>query len=128
MSIHLSKSLVLKDSFSVPLNHARIGFDSIITIDSISGTSGQSGFPLSNIVVEQTFEKYKPESLPAEILIYAGSLSECNYIGLVGTGIGLIYVSYSTDGVSYNDIAQYDPLENSVTMGLFAPTVARYGK
>lgn len=126
MAIHLSKNLTLTDSIGVPLNHARIGYDSVITTDSLTGTEGQSGFPLSNIVVEQTFEKYKPATLPAIIFIDAGTLSECNYIGLVGTGIGLVTVSYSTDNLTYTDITTIDPLENSVSMGLFVPTLARY--
>lgn len=126
MSVYLSDNLVLTESIGKPLNHARIGYDSIITTDSISGTTGQAGYPLSNIVVEQTFEKYKPETTPAVIYIDAGSLAECNYIGLVGTGIGLVTVSYSTDNLTYADVTNLDPPASSVSMGLFTPKLARY--
>lgn len=128
MSVYLSESLVLSEALSVPLNHARIGYKSIITVGGLTGTEGQESFPLSNILVDQTFEKYKPVSLPAVIYVDAGSLQECDYIGIVGSGFGDVTMSYSTDGSTYTDVIGFSPTSKAVAMGLCDPVTARYWK
>lgn len=124
MAVFIGSGLAV--SPDTPLNHARIGYQSIITNAGLSGTPGRSGYPLSNIIVDQTFEKYKPASTPVTIDIDAGQAEECDYLGIVANGQGTVTLSYKIDAVNYEAAIEFTPASNSISLALFAPVVARY--
>lgn len=127
MAIYISSSLVASQTIEYPLTHARIGYESIATIDNVTGTAGLSGYPLSNVTNAATYEQYRPNASTATIDIDAGSAVTCDYVGIQQRNVTLVKIYYSTDDVSYTLVQEYNAgSNNGADMALFEETTARY--
>lgn len=127
MSIYISSSLVTSEFLSQPLTHARIGWQSIITTSNISGTSGVTGYPVSNVANPATYERYKPDSTTATINVDTGSSVECDYAAMQSKNVTNAKIYYSTDGVTYTLLHEANlGGKAGAGMVLFQVTTARY--
>lgn len=129
MSVIISSRFSLSEFSGLngqPLTHTRIGYQNLITEDNLSGTSGESDHPLSNIALDQTYETYKPASSNATIVVDTGTGSDVNYFGLAGRGMSAIKLEYSFNNSSWSTAVQTNDGSDVVTMGLFETITARY--
>ena len=127
MSIYISSALVLNQSLtSQPLTHARIGYQSVITLTGLTGTEGESGYPLSNVINPATFERYKPTTPSTCTLnIDAGGSVPVDYVGIQARGVTSVLVYSSLDGVTYTLAAEFNPTGAAI-MALFEEVTAQY--
>lgn len=128
--IHITQNLFLTANSGTiqPLTHARIGYQNLLTSTNIGGTSGIAPHYLTNIVIDQTFETYKPDTIDPEIDIDLGSAQPVNYFGLVGRSMGAIKLQYSLDNISFVDVLEINDGTEVISMGLFDEVTAQYWK
>lgn len=128
MAIYISSSLVTSTTeLEYPLTHARIGYQSIVTINNVSGTAGLSGYPITNLSNPATFEQYRPDGTTATINIDAGQSVTCDYVAMQQRNVTGVSIYYSTDDVTYTLLQDYNTGGiNGADMALFDETSARY--
>lgn len=132
MSVYLSKNLILREPEVVeqPLTHARIGYKTIVTRDNITGSSEAEAFPARNLANPATFERWRPTSMPADVVVDAGAPVEVDYVGIaahnVGTQDSAVTIDYSDDAVNWIAVISRSPSDNRALMLLFEPITARY--
>lgn len=131
MSAVISSALICSESnLAQPLNHARIGYKSILTASNITVSSQATDFPGIAVVNPATYERWKPTAIPATLTVDAGDSVDVDYIGIAAHTIGssecAVKVSYSFDSSSWVDIDEAKPGDNSTIMMIFGKTSARY--
>jgi hypothetical protein len=130
MTILISPNIVLSpvgDGLNgTPLTHARIGYQTFITEDMVTGSASIENFDVENIALDQTAETYKPSGSNAQIVIDAGTGVDVNYFGLTGRNMGGIKLEYSFNNSSWTTISEKNDGLDVVTMGLFETVLARY--
>ena len=131
MSVFISPAIVLNPSaYGEPLNHARIGYKTIVTRTNVSGTAAAAGFPVSAISNPATYERYKPVDLPATLTIDAGEPVECDYIGIaahtLGSGGCSFTVEHSPDNINWTEVSAVTPVTDQSLMAIFEPATRRY--
>lgn len=128
MSIYISSSLVATPGVvDYPLTHARIGYETIINFDTVTGTAGLVNYPLSNIYNPATFEEYRPDGTTATIDIFTNSEVDCDYMAMQQKGVTGVEIYYSNDGVAYTLLQDYNTGDqNGADMALFQLTTAPY--
>ena len=130
MSIVISQNLYLAaaSGSALPLTHARIGYQSHLTASVISSSeSGDTGYPLDNILTTQTFEVFKSTTTNGTVIsIDLLSAKAVDYIAMVGKNISTYLLYYSIDGITYTKISELNDSSKVSKMGLFEETTARY--
>lgn len=128
MSIYISSSLVLNPLLAdQPLTHARIGWKSIATTSNLTGTAGDTGFPLTSAINPATFERYKPVGGTSAVLnIDAGSAVDVDYLGLQHRGVSTVLFQSSDDDITYTTRANFNTGTDRSIMSLIEEVTARY--
>jgi hypothetical protein len=135
MSVIISPNLIINTSNNpslppFPLNHARIGIESILTNSNVTASSESSGFPASALSNPLTYDQWRPSSVPASVSVDNGSTVDVDYIGIAAHNLSsvgaVIDVEYSTDGVSWILLQELSPGDNGPIMLLFETITARY--
>lgn len=132
--IVVSPSLVAQsnivDGRGYPLNHARIGYQTLTRGAVITASSEDAMWPASALGNGLTYERWKPTSVPAWVQFDAGQPVECDYFGLAAHNLGTVgavfAVQYSDDGSSWSTVEAVQPADDKPVMLLFEPITARY--
>lgn len=111
MSVIISSAITTSTpDAAVPLSHARILWKNLITSSTLSGTAGQTDFPLSAIINPATYERYKPASMPAQIDFNITPGVAVNAVGIAAHNLATlgcsIKIEYSTGG-AYTTIDEF---------------------
>jgi len=113
-----------------PLTHARIGYKNIARDGTVSASSEQSNFPATAAENELTFERWKPDALPATWQVDFGSDTTVNYCGIAAHSLGengnQVEVEHSSDGNTWTTIDTFSPSDDSPIMVLFTDTSDQY--
>lgn len=124
---------VYLSSISVRQSHddrARIGYRSVLPAATLSGTSGQPGYPLSAITNPATYERYTPSAMPATIQADAGAAVAVDYIGIAAHTLGssgcTVYVESSPDATTWTTRLTLTPTDDTTLFGMFDSVSARY--
>lgn len=134
MSVIISPDLVVSTSSRTPpfpLNHARIGYKSILTENNVTASSQAAGFPASSLVNPLTYEQWRPTGNNATVTVDYGQTVDADYLG-IGGGHNLsnvdatLTIEWSIDGNSWTTLKQIKPGNNSPIMLLFNTLTARY--
>ena len=129
MTFVVSPSVVV-NSLSVPLTHARIGYDNFVPAATVTATSAEAVWPADSVQRENTFERWQPPSGNASITIDNGTAKSADYIGIavhtLGSSASTITVQYFDLTSGWTTIETVSPLENSAIMAIFAEVTARY--
>lgn len=123
MAIILVKNLVVDNIPEAPpfsLKHARIGYQSICTVNNITVTSERPLFEGINVVDPLTYNAWQPDSVPASLTCDAGTAVNVDYLGIGGHTLGdsnaTITIQHSTDGINWTNLAEYAPANNNPIM------------
>ena len=133
MSVIVNPDIVLGSSPLIPpypLNHARIGYKTILPLSEITATSEAAGFPASALANPLTYDQYRPDALDATVTIDRGQAVDVDYIGVGGHNLSdhgvVISFEYSTDGVTWSLLSSFSPANNTPLMLIFNTVTARY--
>lgn len=130
MPVVISQDLIISASSGAvqSLDHARIGYQSHLEDATLSASiSGDSGFPLNNVLSGQTFERYKSTSSgTTTITADLGSTKSANYLGIVGKNVVGIFLQYSLDNVTYIPVENFSDATKKAKLLLFSAISARY--
>jgi hypothetical protein len=116
---------------SVPMNHARIGYQSYVAAGTVTGTTEATNFEADATLNELTYDRWKPTALPATLTYDLGAAKTFDYIGIaahtIGTNGNSIVAEYSTDNVVWNSLGvNNSPSDDKAIMMLFVAVSARY--
>jgi len=131
--IVITDDYMLDPDIEAPVWHTRILSDNIARDGSVSASSnddteGHINAPAS----DQTFEWWRPNSMPAWWAVDAGSSADVDCVGIAVHDMQendvAVKVQYSSDGNSWNDVegAEAIPETESPVMILFKAQSARY--
>lgn len=115
----------LSDWDNLPLSHARIGYENVLT----ATTSGSTALTM---LTKNTYERFQPLTGTFTIKFQPDSDTEIDFIGLAAHnlathdgGISVLFQYATTVGGALTDIEEVTPTDNSAIMLLFDPiTVA----
>lgn len=134
MAVIISPNLVIPKKTTsppFPLNHPRIGYESIITENNITASSQAAGFPASSLANPLTYEQWRPESGTASITVDYGETVPADYLG-IGGGHNLsvvaatVKIEWSVDGDSWTTLKEFKPGNLRPVMLIFDTVEARY--
>lgn len=130
MAFVISPSVVV-NNLSVPLTHARIGYDNFVPGATVTGTTAEAAFPADAIKRQTTWERWKPTGTTNEdLLITPATSQDANYIGIAAHTLGssgaTVALAYSVDNVTFTTIETLSPADNSAIMILFTSVSAGY--
>jgi len=123
MSVHFTAGLLANPS--TPLTHARIGWQNRIRANNFTATTAEVGYPATNIVNPGTYERYRPTTSPAVIVLDSGSPKISDYMAVQTKNLTNVQVEYSDDGISYTSLFNEATTDNT-NMFLFNEVSARY--
>lgn len=128
--IHITQDLYLQPDFVETLNKARIGWQTVTFDATATADSEEVGFEADSVLNPLTYERWKPTSLPAELVIDAGEIADIDYIGIAAHTLrgNSVTLSYSDDDVTYTQIIDFVPGDNGAIMVLFDEVATRYIK
>lgn len=128
MSIYIHQDLINDESLAdQPLVNARICWQSVA--GSVSGTSGQSNFPVSSVLNPATYERYRPiGGLYAEIIIDCLTPKAVDYLAMQLSNVSLITVQCSSDSITWTNIQIINLSGDKVVLALFQEISFRYYK
>ncbi len=115
-----------------PLNHARILYESIATIDNAIGSSEAAGFPAVSAVNSDTYEYWKPVTMPATFTVDAGVAKDVDAVGIAAHSFATdnvtITIEYSTDGSTWSGVStgSFGAQDGTPVLALFDSVYARY--
>lgn len=125
MKLSLTNSVILQD-------RPHIGYKNIVDADNITATSTAAGFYVESLANGTTTERWKPNAIPASLIIDAGEQVDVQYIGIgahtIGNYANTVTVYYSNDGATYTKIADILPITNRAIMFCFDTITARFFK
>lgn len=132
--IRISDDLVIITKQSTlppfPLSHARIGYQSFVTEDSISASSQSALFPAAAVANTLTAEFWRPENPVASITFDLGAARDVDYIGIGGHDLSShqseVVFESSFDGVDWVVRNQFSPGDNLPIMLIFETLRARF--
>lgn len=117
---------------TVPLTHARIGYDNIVRTATLTASSEVAGRPASSLKIPFTYEKWQPASLPATITLDAGELVAVDYLGIAahtlksnGNAVKLEYLDQMQSPPVWTEILEFSPDSDDSLMALFDEVQAR---
>ena len=129
MTFVVSPSVVV-NSLSVPLTHARIGYDNFVPAATVTATSAEAVWPVDSVQRENTFERWQPTSGNGSITIDNGTEKPADYIGIaahtLGASSSTVTVEHSSDNSSWTTIETVSPADSSAIMVIFAEVTDRY--
>lgn len=131
MAVVISENLQISsyNGSVLPLSNARICYDSYLDDATITSTiTPDDGYPLDNIVNDQTFERCKSPYPALPIDIDLGSAKSVDYVACVGKSLEGVYVYYSYDGIDYEQISSLLDATKTAKMLIFESVLARYWK
>lgn len=113
-----------------PLNHARIGYQSIATAANVTATSEAAGFPASAATNDLTYDQWRPETLPASWTVDYGQTVDVDYLGIAAHTFAdnrcSVSIEYSTDGATWKTLKDMAPGDGSPIMLIFSTITARF--
>ncbi len=126
-----------------PGNNARIGIDSIFTLEAVASTDdGEDGFPNTAITNPLTYEAWRPklssyiddpvpDHIPATVLFDVGTGKPANYIGIAAHTLGStgtqVTLFGSVDGVGlYTPVVSFVPANDDPIMVYFDKVTYRF--
>lgn len=115
----------------MPMNHARIGYDSHIEAATVAASTETAGFEADATQNALTYDKWKPTAMPATLTYDLGSALPFSYIGIaahtLGTETATVVAEYSTDDISYTSLnVDVSPSSDRAIMLLFTEVTAQY--
>ena len=126
-AVYLSSSVYVPP---FPLNHARIGYKTILPDSTITATSEAAGFPASALSNPLTYDQFRPDSLPVTVLVDRGQAVDVDYIGIgahdMADHASVVTIEYSTDNATWTTLASFSPGDNTPIMLIFDTVTARY--
>ena len=129
MTFVVSPSVVV-NSLSVPLTHARIGYDNFVPAATVTSMSAEAIWPADSVQRENTFERWQPTSGESRITFDNGTAKPADYIGIaahtLGSSASTITVQYFDPSSGWITIETVSPSDNSALMVIFAEVTARY--
>ena len=129
MAIVISQNLQIAsyNGSVLPLTYARIGYQSYLDDATITtDETAIDGYPVSNMLNDQTFEKFKVDGNFTTIYADLGEAKSIDYLALVSKNSSAVVLRYSTDGVTYQDLTSILDASSATKMLLFETTLARY--
>lgn len=103
-----------------PGYHAHIGYQNYLAADMLSGTTGDAGFEMDNLLNELTYDQYRTSTLPAQINIDLQEPKDVSYVGLGAHNLadinGTASIEYSNDAVTYTPAGTFAPGDNNPLM------------
>lgn len=109
-----------------PLTHARIGWH-CYTATILSQSSAPTGYLADNAFNGTTYDRYKPTSSPAEIVLDLLAAKDVDYIATLTKNVTSIQILRSSDNITYTSIATLSSTDAS-NMILFDNVTYRYYK
>lgn len=124
MAVIISGNLVLGEAAEFPLTHARILYRSLWRDPNavVTASSSAIGFPASAAANENTYERWKPTSIPAtwEIDVQVGSQADAIGIAAHTLGSNAVTVTFEYwDGTQWVEEKQFIPSTDETIMILF---------
>lgn len=128
MSIYINQTLINNESLAdQPLTHARICWQSVT--GTITGTVGDTGFPLTSAFNPATYERYRPSGgVLSEIVIDCLTSANADYLAMQLSGSTSIALEASTDNTSWLPVHSATLNNDKVAMLLFQEISYRYFK
>lgn len=118
------------DGRGYPLNHARIGYQTLTRGAVVTASSEVAGWPASATANPMTYERWRPTAVPAWVSYDAGAAVEVDYLGIASHNLGssgaTIVLQYSANGSSWSTVETVEVADDRTIMLLFAPVTARY--
>jgi hypothetical protein len=116
----------------VTLKKGHIGYINYVTAETLTASSEAAGFEVDGLANPLTFDRWKPDEMDASIFVDFGTAKDFDYIGLASHTLATVQAvataSYSTDGITYIDIADVSVGDNKPIMMIFPTIKARYVK
>lgn len=118
------------DGRGYPLNHARIGYDTLTRGAAITSSSEEAGWPASSTGNSMTYERWRPTAVPAWVAYDAGADVEVDYLGIASHTLGssgaTFALEYSANGSDWTTVETVEAADDRAIMLLFEPITARY--
>lgn len=103
MSIIFTENIIL-NNLTQPLTHARIGWQNLARTGTVTGV-GQTGFPAEAAATSDTYQLWRPISLPATWSLDIGNAADVDYIGIAAHTLGStstsVFIEYSNDNSNW---------------------------
>lgn len=134
MAIILTQNLVTVTGAVVPvvpLNHARIGYQTWTRGVTPSVTGTAPGFFAGALSNSLTYEYWKPAHATTSTIQYDfGEAKYTDYVGIgahtLGDNATTVKIQYSQTGVGFGTVAEFTAEDNNAIMALFDGVLARY--
>ncbi|OZI21717.1 hypothetical protein CAL18_12380 [Bordetella genomosp. 7] len=118
------------DGRGYPLNHARIGYQTLTRNAVVTASSEAPAFPASATANPMTYERWRPAAVPAWVAYDAGEAVEVDYLGIashnLGTAGATFALEYSVNGTDWTTVETVEAADDLTIMLLFEPITARY--
>lgn len=112
------------------LCHARIGYQTMTRNATVAVSSSAAGFPADSLKNSMTYDRWRPESVPAYVAFNQADAVEVDYIGIAGHNLysvgAMITVQHSNNGVTWSTVAIMEPSRDGALMIQFEPVTAKY--
>lgn len=113
------------------LDHARIGYHNPARDLTAVASSEEDDFPADAAQRPDTYESWKPATMPATWAIDFGETVAIDYVGIAAHELGTkgctAKVQYSVDNAEWQDASdEATPADDSPMLLLFSPQAARY--
>lgn len=128
MSVFISPDLLLGEATEFPLTHARIGYRTLLRVDNISVSSAHPDHPGVNAVSVNTYQFWRPQSLPATLTVEVNEEEEVDYLGIARHTLAgcRVRLQSSVNGSDWVTHGEAHPDDNRALMLLIEPASARY--
>lgn len=104
--------------------------DNIFTSGTVTWSSQATGFAALNATEDETWNSWRPTSVPANLVCDMGSGRECNCAGIAAHTLGssgaTVLVQYSSDNSTWTTAISYAPLTDEDIMLFWEQLAARY--
>ncbi|MBV7482529.1 discoidin domain-containing protein [Bordetella sp. BOR01] len=112
------------------LRHSRIGWRTLTRDAEITASSEADSWPAAALANPMTYERWKPEAVPAWVQFDAGQAVEVDYLGIASHDLGSAGATFSIqcsdDGAAWETAATVEPADDNAIMLLIEPVTARY--
>lgn len=115
---------------SSEVKNATILYENILETGTVTVSSETSDGAGTNAIEDTTFDFWTGGAASSNIKVDMGSAVECDCIGVaahtIGTEAATLTVAFSTDDISYTDVAEVSPTDDNTIMIIFPMQNARY--
>lgn len=107
-------------------DHPRIGFRNIVAAASLSATSAEDGFPVTNLGNPATFLLWRAaDATTQDIVVTLGTSRTIDYLGIARHNLGTVGADYtlqsSPDGMAWTTVVTANPSDDRVIFHTFDP-------